>query len=249
MSRFGLGKASRTFKPIKKIPKGTKQYELSQQALMTLGTGNLHLAVRLPEGVDLNEWLLVNTVDFYNQISMLYGALEESCTATSCPVMSAGPKAEYYWADGKDVKKAIRCSAKEYADYLLTWVKSLIDDEQVFPSSVGQSFPKNFKTLIATIFKRLFRIYAHIYHSHFPTIQELQFQTHLNTSFKHFIYFVDEFKLVKKKELSPMGELVEALLKKKIAASGGSAGSSSSTSSAAHDDDEEEEEEDEEEEA
>ena len=27
------------------------------------------LAVMLPEGEDLNEWLAVNTVDFFNQVS------------------------------------------------------------------------------------------------------------------------------------------------------------------------------------
>ena len=43
-------------------------------------------------GEDLNEWLAVNTVDFYNAISILFGTLEEFCTARTCPVMSAGPK-------------------------------------------------------------------------------------------------------------------------------------------------------------
>ena len=49
-------------------------------------------AVRLPPGEDLNEWLAVNTVDFYNAISVLYSTLDECCTATTCPIMSAGPK-------------------------------------------------------------------------------------------------------------------------------------------------------------
>lgn len=58
----------------------------------TLGSGNIREAVQLPPGEDLNEWLAVNTVDFYNAISVLFGTLEEFCTASSCPVMSAGPK-------------------------------------------------------------------------------------------------------------------------------------------------------------
>ena len=48
--------------------------------------------MRLPPGEDLNEWLAVNTVDFYNAISVLYSTLDECCTATTCPIMSAGPK-------------------------------------------------------------------------------------------------------------------------------------------------------------
>ena len=48
----------------------------------------------LPEGEDLNEWVAVNTVDFFNQINMLYGTITEFCTEQSCAVMSAGPKYE-----------------------------------------------------------------------------------------------------------------------------------------------------------
>ena len=38
---------------------------------------------------------------------------------------------------------------------------------------VGVPFPKNFVSMIKTIFKRLFRVYAHIYHSHFQMILAL----------------------------------------------------------------------------
>ena len=58
---------------------------------------------------------------------------------------------------------------------------------------VGVPFPKNFVSMIKTIFKRLFRVYAHIYHSHFQMILALGLEYHLNTCFKHFIFFIDEF--------------------------------------------------------
>lgn len=44
---------------------------------MTLGSGNMSLAVGLPHGEELNEWLAVNTIEFYNEISILYGTLLE----------------------------------------------------------------------------------------------------------------------------------------------------------------------------
>jgi MOB kinase activator 1 len=47
---------------------------------MTLGSGNMLLAVELPNGEDLNEWLAVNTIEFYNEISIIYGTLIEFCT-------------------------------------------------------------------------------------------------------------------------------------------------------------------------
>ncbi len=121
------------------------------------------------------------------------------------------------WADGEKIKKAIKCSAPEYVDYLMTWVQEQLDNEQIFPSKVnfntftsclieveqwfkypvclfflllvlvyqvGVPFPKNFVVLVSNIFKRLFRVYAHIYHSHFPKIVSLGEEAHLNTSFK-----------------------------------------------------------------
>jgi hypothetical protein len=56
--------------------------------------------------------------------------------------------------------------------------------------SPGVPFPKNFMSVAKTILKRLFRVYAHIYHQHFDSVMQLQEEAHLNTSFKHFIFFV-----------------------------------------------------------
>ncbi len=46
---------------------------------------------------------------------------------------------EYHWADGTTVKKPIKCSAPKYIDYLMTWVQEQLDDENIFPSKIGQS--------------------------------------------------------------------------------------------------------------
>jgi MOB kinase activator 1 len=166
--------------------------------------------VKLPDREDLNEWLAVNTVDFFNQINLLYGSITEFCTPKTCPVMDAGPKYEYLWQD-ETMKKPIKCSAPEYVDYLMTWVQSKLDDETIFPSRVDVPFPKNFQQVVKTIFKRLFRIYAHIYYSHFNKIVSLGEEAHLNTCFKHYYYFITEFNLVDKKELEPLAELIQNL--------------------------------------
>ncbi|NXQ32766.1 MOB1A kinase, partial [Alaudala cheleensis] len=230
-------RSSKTFKPKKNIPEGSHQYELLKHAEATLGSGNLRQAVMLPDGEDLNEWIAVNTVDFFNQINMLYGTITEFCTEGSCPVMSAGPRYEYHWADGTNIKKPIKCSAPKYIDYLMTWVQDQLDDETLFPSKIGGCscvpwdgpswlshalipacpclpgvpFPKNFMSVAKTILKRLFRVYAHIYHQHFDSVMRLQEEAHLNTSFKHFIFFVQEFSLIDRRELAPLHELIEKL--------------------------------------
>lgn len=44
----------------------------------------------------------------------------------------------------------------------------------------------------------------------------LELEPHLNTSFKHFIYFIDEFSLVEEKELAPLAELIQEFKERKV---------------------------------
>jgi len=206
-----LGAKERTFKPKKGHKEGSKRFELHKQLQATLGSGDLRSAVKLPQGEDPNEWLAVNIIDFFNQINLLYGSITEFCTPKSCPVMSAGPKYEYLWADGKDIRKPIKVSAAEYADYLMTWVQNILEDENTFPVNDDTPFPKGFKNVVKTIFKRLFRIYAHIYYSHAQEIIDLGVEAHLNTAFKHFFLFIQEFDLVDPKEMAPLHHLIDKI--------------------------------------
>jgi len=162
-NRFGTGlEKAKTFRPKRNHRIGTKRHELHKYAQATLGTGNLHEAVTLPEGEDLNEWLAVNTVDFFNEINLLYGVIAEFCSEQACPIMCAGPKYEYMWADGLTVKKPMAVSAPRYVDFLMTWVQNQLDDEKLFPTEIGVPFPPEFFERVQNIFKRLFRVYAHI---------------------------------------------------------------------------------------
>ncbi|RCV44379.1 hypothetical protein SETIT_9G368800v2 [Setaria italica] len=204
-------KNQRTFRPKKSGPSGSKGMQLRRHIDNTLGQGDLREAVRLPIGEDLNEWLAVNTVDFFNNVNMLYGTLMEFCTPATCPIMSAGPKYEYRWADGVKVKKPIEVSAPKYVEYLMDWIEAQLDDETIFPQHFGAPFPANFRDVVKTILKRLFRVYAHIYHSHFQMIVKLKEEAHLNTCFKHLTLFTLEFGLIESAELAPLRELIETI--------------------------------------
>jgi len=48
----------------------------------------------------------------------------------------------------------------------------------------------------------------------FQKIVGLGAEAHLNTCFKHFIYFVHEFKLIDPKELQPLKDLIDSLMGK-----------------------------------
>ncbi|KAK9465050.1 Mob1/phocein [Lipomyces arxii] len=190
----------------------SSQFKLRQYAEATLGSGSLRQAVRLPEGEDKNEWLAVNTVDFYNQINMLYGTVTEFCSPQTCPEMKATDEYEYLWKDNDKFKRPTTLSAPDYIEHLMNWVQSYFENEAVFPSKIGVPFPKNFQQIIAKIFKRLYRVYAHIYCHHFEIITQLGIQPHLNTSLKHFIYFIQEFDLVDRKDFGPLTEFVDKMV-------------------------------------
>lgn len=208
---FGNRLGIKTFKPRKGNLEHIDHHVLLQEGAATLGSGDLREAVRLPEGEDLHEWIAINTVDFFNQINMLYGTLIEFCTEDSCPVMSAGPKYEYHWADGQTVKKPLKCSAPHYINCLMVWIQRQLENEAIFPSKIGAPFPRDFLNVVKVILKRLFRVYAHIYYQHFSEVRDLQEEAHLNTSLKHFVFFVMEFDLIQKRELAPLQQLIDLL--------------------------------------
>ena len=207
----GGGGSNQHRKPAKH--KNKKRLELYEYAQATLGAGNIREAVKCPDGEDLNEWLAVNVVDFFNEISLIYGIVTEYCTKEQCPVMSAGPKYEYLWADGKKIKKPIKCSAPDYINNLFTWVDEQINDPRLFPVEETAKFPDNFKKgVICPILKRLFRVYGHLYHHHIQKIVQLDAEAHLNTCFKHFLYFVKEFRLVSDREFAPLKNTIDGML-------------------------------------
>lgn len=121
--------------------------------------------------------------------------------------------------------------APEYIDHLLSWVQSNVDNEQMFPSRIGKPvavveawsamanetgvpFPKTFPNFLRQIFKRLYRIYAHIYCHHYPVVVHIGLEAHLNTSFKHYVLFVEEHRLANGRDFwGPLGELVDNMLR------------------------------------
>lgn len=94
---FSDGKAG-TLKPVKKHST-LKRQTLSALTKRTLGGGSqLGAAVRLPPGEDINDWCASHLVDFFNEISVLYG-LVATVAAEKYPNPGDGfpPGFEYRW--------------------------------------------------------------------------------------------------------------------------------------------------------
>lgn len=199
-----------------KLPHDSRYSTLLMERQKTLGSAELWEQVKLPEGASENEWLAVNTVDIFNELTLLTGALRDVCTEATCPVMRAS-KFVFSWCDGQLVRNPTRVSAPAYSSLLLNWVEGQLQD---FPVDPGELFPSNFRKCLRVIYKRLFRIYAHVYHSHFKEMVDGEADAHLNHSFKHFIYFVKEFKLIEDAELEPLKEVVALCMEQIVRHSG-----------------------------
>ncbi|KAB0391913.1 hypothetical protein E2I00_002131, partial [Balaenoptera physalus] len=58
----------KTFRPKRKFEPGTQRFELHKKAQASLNAGlDLKLAVQLPAGEELNDWVAVHVVDFFNR--------------------------------------------------------------------------------------------------------------------------------------------------------------------------------------
>ncbi|XP_015917788.1 MOB kinase activator-like 3 [Parasteatoda tepidariorum] len=206
---FGKNK---TFRPKKKFQQGTLRYSLHKRAQATLVSAeNLQEAVKLPPGENLNDWLAVHVVDFFNRINLIYGTVIESCTEESCPTMSGGPRFEYLWADGEQYKKPTRLPAHNYISLLMDWIEKQINNDGIFPVTVDIPFPRNFIPTCKKILTRLFRVFVHVYIHHFDRIVAIRAEAHVNTCYKQFYYFVKEFCLVSERELEPLVEMTRRI--------------------------------------
>lgn len=87
----------------------------------------------------------------------------------------------------------------------MNWVQGMLDDEKIFPSKIGVPFPPNFLATIKSIVRRLFRVYAHLYNHHFAQLCALSIEAHINTSYRHFLIFVNEV------GLAPIGNRARVL--------------------------------------
>ncbi|KAI8780780.1 MOB kinase activator 3B [Biomphalaria glabrata] len=202
----------KTFKPKKRFESGTLKYNLHKQANASLNSGiDLKEVVKLPPGEDVNDWIAVHVVDFFNRINLLYGTIFEHCTEQTCPTMSGGPKYEYHWCDGVNYKKPTALPAPQYITLLMEWVEAQINDENLFPVQVGKPFPKNYMSIAKKILKRLFRVFVHVYIHHFDKLLAIGAEAHVNTCYKHFYYFVTEYNLIDKKELEPLRDMTERI--------------------------------------
>jgi MOB kinase activator 1 len=195
-------------------PKQLKGNRATLKATMiaTLGKGDLRKVVKCPEGEDVNEWISVNTINFYNMCSSLFAMTQGFCTERTCPLMTAGPTEYLLWPCPENNNKTSHTPAPIYCEKMLEWIELQVNDTTLFPIEEGAPFPRNFLSCMKQVYKRMFRLFAHMYYHHLESMRSVGGNAHLNTCFKHFVLFSNEFHLVGQDGFAPMAKYVNSIL-------------------------------------
>ena len=125
---------------------------------------------------------------------------------------------EYRWSD-QTGGVAVSVSAPVYIDKVLAWIAEQINDQTKFPDDDEEEKALRvfqtpaFAALCGQIFRRLFRVYGIVYSSFFGTLEALEMAPHLNSCFKHFMFFCTEFGLLPEREIEPLEVLVRPIRK------------------------------------
>lgn len=209
-----MGKAGRSKdknKPAPSLTEEPKPYLDAQNVKAQIIDFDIREIVRLPHGLDQDEWLCTKGLSFFNNVNVLYGVLAgQFCTNETCPSMTVPGNVIYQWHDDKG--KKLKCTAPQYIEYSMVFAQKYIDDETVFPTKYGKVFPPDFESVIQRILRLLFHVLEHIYCSHYEQMTRLDLHCHLNTIFTHMVLFAQEFKVLEQKEISGcLEDLKEAL--------------------------------------
>ena len=175
----------------------------------------------LPPGESCAAWVAVHAIDFYNDVSTIWAVMAEDPYLDSFRPGEGFPSGvEYRWSEGSGRDATtISVSAPVYIEKVLQWIADQINDETKFPDDDDEAEAlrvfqtPQFAALCGQIFRRLFRVYGIIYSSFFGTLEALQMAPHLNTCFKHFMFFCTEFGLLPEREMEPLEVLVKPIRK------------------------------------
>ncbi|KAK4218201.1 Mob1/phocein [Rhypophila decipiens] len=156
------------------------------------------------------------------------------CNPRKCPKMSAGANHSFTWLNSR--LQPVEIPAYEYFSLVQRYISGKIDDGAIFPTDpsgvsyadnpafctpvpdqpgqqdwVGKrsGFPPNFFETCQTIFRQMFRVYAHLYWSHFEDLFSLDLEKSANSCFSHFILTATTLNLLKKSDLEPMQPLID----------------------------------------
>ncbi|PRP88870.1 hypothetical protein PROFUN_00338 [Planoprotostelium fungivorum] len=182
----------------KRTARASVKYFRLASYLSRLGLNSVRDVVKCPSGQERVRWIITNTIDVCNEVFHSCWPLlpEEICNDETCPHMRAGPYYSYLWREDKS-QKPTDVSARKYVELL----QQKAYEELKYPTEITET--------ILEIWRRLIRVYFHIYCHHWDVLCETKSAFYINTCFKHLYVFASEFKLVREADLGPIQQIAK----------------------------------------
>jgi len=201
--------------------------------------GNFLTLSAKPKTVEMGEWVAHQVVDHWRMLIMFIHLVHDReedgssiCNPRRCPKMTAGANHSFTWLNSR--LQPVEIPAYEYLSLVQRYISGKIDDGKILPTDpsgvsfadnpafclpstdsdqdwIGKrsGFPPNFMEVCQTIFRQMFRVYAHLYWSHFEDLFSLDLEKSVNSCFSHFILTATTLNLLKKNDLEPMQPLID----------------------------------------
>ena len=162
-------------------------------------------ATRVPPCVDRKEWLALCLMDHLEDLRSLCLFMVDIC---QCSRLRAG-RSEFNWPSQHGYEQM---SAPMYLQNLICWCETVLADERFFPTTRGSSFTFDFDHIVKTMYRRMSRVYCHLYIDHFRYLKHYRIETSANTCLVYFYLIGEEFSLQADPEMIPLTSLVQELL-------------------------------------
>lgn len=182
------------------IPEDVLEECKAQHAEEGLTGAELEKAARMDA---LNEWVAMNTVEFYNEVQLIY-SLSATYHEDNFKGANLGfPPGFNYRFPGKEV-----LNGAEYVQSVMSWISDQMESPAVFPESDDDPFPANFlDEHMSKVYTRMCRIFAIMLTKCYDAYIDIDAVAALNFCWKHFFYFVSRYDLVPEKEFAAVKKL------------------------------------------
>jgi len=175
----GQGKMCGSHLSAARVQRGTARYLTHQQnPHATLGNDALKDVCGGPAGVNQETWIAAKCCDVIDDVHTVLSLLSERDVSGAPPICgtTCGEREEYRYA-AKNIDK----------DYARSQVAST-------DMPVGAVFRR--LQMKEMMFRRLSRVYVHVFLCHRPLLQKRGYEAHINYCFKHFLFFGQEYDLL-----------------------------------------------------
>eukprot|EP00924_Labyrinthula_sp_SR-Ha-C_P010805 maker-scaffold_35-snap-gene-2.87-mRNA-1 protein AED:0.00 eAED:0.00 QI:81/1/1/1/1/1/3/106/257 len=182
--------------------------QLKKNTWSTLGANQLHLVVQTPPGEHKLEWISMHLTDFYNEIGMFVEMTAEHDDADkyNSPGKGFPPGLVYRWKN-EETGEPMTVSCFDYMDYCLAFIEQQLEELGDPESKIaeGDFTHEDYMKAVTQVFTKMFRCYAILYGTFTTTLKKMDLAQHLNTSFKHYVYFAASQDLLPSdKEITPL---------------------------------------------